>query len=86
MAYKWFIGVNPEDALPDPSQLSHFRNHRLDVSQVDDVLKQIISQCIEKGLIKSKAIIMDATHTHAAIQRQQPLRSHTAVRGNGRQS
>ncbi|MHA7581452.1 IS1182 family transposase [Paenibacillus vandeheii] len=73
LAYKWFIGVNPEDSLPHPSQLSRFRNHRLGVSQVEDVLKQVVGQCIDKGLIKSKTIIMDATHTHAATQRQQPL-------------
>ncbi|MNI08032.1 Transposase DDE domain protein [compost metagenome] len=73
LAYKWFIGVNPEDTLPDASQLSRFRNHRLGVSQVEDVLKQVISQCIDKGLIKSKTIILDATHTHAATQRQLPL-------------
>ncbi len=73
LAYKWFIGVNPEDALPDASQLSRFRNHRLGVNQVADVLKQVVGQCIDKGLIKSKTIIMDATHTYAATQRQQPL-------------
>jgi transposase len=73
LAYKWFIGINPEDPLPDPSQLSRFRNHRLGVSQVDDVLKQVVGQCIDKGLIKSKTIIMDATHTHAATRRQTPL-------------
>lgn len=73
LAYKWFIGVNPEDALPDASQLSRFRNHRLGASQVEDVLKQVVSQCIDKGLIKSKTIIMDATHTHAATQRQKPI-------------
>lgn len=73
LAYKWFIGVNPEDALPDASQLSRFRNHRLGVSQVEDVLKHVVGQCIGKGLVKSKTIIMDATHTHAATQRQQVL-------------
>lgn len=31
LAYKWFVGVNPEDSLPDASQLSRFRNHRLGV-------------------------------------------------------
>jgi transposase len=73
VAYKWFIGMNPEDELPDASQLSRFRNHRLGASQIEDVLKQIVGQCINNGLIKSKTIIMDATHTHAATQRQQPL-------------
>lgn len=73
LAYKWFLGVNPEDPLPDASQLSRFRNHRLGASQIEDVLKQVVSQCVEKGLIKGKTIILDATHTQAGSQKQRPL-------------
>lgn len=73
LAYKWFIGINPEDPLPDASQLSRFRNHRLGTSQVEDVLKHVVGQCIEQGLVKNKAIIMDATHTQAGSQKQRPL-------------
>jgi transposase len=73
LAYKWFIGINPEDPLPDASQLSRFRNHRLGASQVEDVLKHVVNQCVEHGLVKSKAIIMDATHTQAGSQKQRPL-------------
>ncbi len=61
LAYKWFIGIKPEDSVPDAFQLSRFRNHRLGASQVGDVLKHVISQCIERGLVKSQTIIMDAT-------------------------
>ena len=73
LAYKWFIGINPEDSLPDASQLSRFRNHRLGASQVEDVLKHVVGQCMEQGLVKSKSIIMDATHTQAGSQKQRPL-------------
>jgi len=73
LAYKWFLGLNPEDALPDPSQLSRFRNHRLGAGQVDELLKAVVRQCIEKGLVKSKTIIMDSTHTLASSQTQKPL-------------
>lgn len=73
LAYKWFVGLNPEDELPDPSQLSRFRNHRLGASQVDEVLKHVVRQCMDKGLVKSKTIIMDATHTVASCQKQRPL-------------
>lgn len=73
LAYKWFLGLNPEDPIPDGSQLSRFRNHRLGVGQVDDVLFGIVRQCVDKGLIKSKALIVDSTHTLAASQRQKPL-------------
>lgn len=73
LAYKWFIGLNPEDTLPAPSQLSRFRNHRLGAAGVDEVLRSVVRQCIEKGLVKSKTIIMDSTHTLAASQKQKPL-------------
>ncbi|WP_419465811.1 IS1182 family transposase [Brevibacillus brevis] len=73
LAYKWFLGLNPEDKLPDPSQLSRFRNHRLGAGAVDEVLKSVVRQSIEKGLVKSKSIIIDSTHTLAASQNQKPL-------------
>lgn len=73
LAYKWFLGINPEDPLPDASQLSRFRNHRLGASQVEDVLKHVVSQCIEQGLVKSKTIILDATHTRAGSPKQKPF-------------
>ncbi len=64
LAYKWFIEINPEDSVPDASQLSRFRNHRLGASQVGDVLKHVVSQCIERGLVKS---------TQAGNPKQRPL-------------
>ncbi|ECV7489923.1 IS1182 family transposase, partial [Salmonella enterica subsp. enterica serovar Muenchen] len=73
LAYKWFLGINPEDPLPDASQLSRFRNHRLGASQVEDILKHVVSQCIKQGLVKSKTIIMDATHTLAGSPKQKPF-------------
>jgi transposase len=73
LAYKWFLGLNPEDSLPDPSQLSRFRNHRLGAGKVEAVLNSVVRQCVERGLIRSKTIIVDSTHTLAASQRQSPL-------------
>jgi transposase len=73
LAYKWFVGLNPEEALPDSSQLSRFRNHRLGASEIDELLKVIVNQCIEKGIIKSKTLILDSTHSLAASQKQRPL-------------
>jgi transposase len=73
LAYKWFLGLNPEDTLPDPSQLSRFRNHRLGASQINEILQVLVKQCVEEGLIKSKTLIVDATHTVASTQKKRPL-------------
>jgi transposase len=62
LAYKWFLGLNPEDSLPDFSQLSRFRVHRLGANRVEKVLEQIVKQCVENGLIQSKALIIDSTN------------------------
>jgi transposase len=73
LAYKWFVGLNPEDDLPDSSQLSRFRNHRLGAAHVDEVLKAVVRQCMDKGLIKSKTLLMDSTHTLADATKEKPL-------------
>jgi len=72
--YKWFLGVNPEDPLPEPSPLSRFRNHRLGAGTLEKVLQAIVGQCIEKRLIRSHTVIVDATDTIAATRKKQPLR------------
>jgi transposase len=73
LAYKWFLGLNPEDTLPDPSQLSRFRRHRLGASQIEKVLEHIVKQCVEKVLIQSKALIIDSTHSLANSMKDKPL-------------
>lgn len=39
LACKWFLGLNRENSLPDPSQLSRFRRHRLGAANVEKVLE-----------------------------------------------
>lgn len=64
MAYKYFLGLNPEDPVIDPSLLSKFRRQRLkDANLLDLLLKKSIQLANEKGVIKGRTIIVDATHT-----------------------
>lgn len=65
LAYKWFLGLNPEDKLPDPSLLAKFRVHRLKDNSLDEIITIIVKQCVEKGIIKSTSLSIDATHTAA---------------------
>ncbi|WCK55919.1 IS1182 family transposase [Aneurinibacillus sp. Ricciae_BoGa-3] len=73
LAYKWFLGLNPEEPLPNASQLSRFRRHRLGVNKIEKVLEHIVKQCVDKGLIKSTALILDSTHTLANATKDKPL-------------
>lgn len=66
MAYKYFLGLSPEDKIIDPSLLRKFRKTRITEDILEDMLKETIQQAIQKGLVKSGRIIVDATHTEVA--------------------
>ncbi len=63
MSFKYFLDMNPEDDVINPSSLTNsettFERHRL-VKSIDN---KTVTIAIEKGIIRSKSIIVDATHT-----------------------
>ena len=68
MAYKYFLGLSPEEKMVDPSLLTKFRKTRITEDILEELLKETIQQAIKKGLVKSGTIIVDATHVEAAVQ------------------
>ncbi|MGD9679468.1 MAG: IS1182 family transposase [Vulcanibacillus sp.] len=82
LAYMYFIGINPEDFLPDKSLLSKFRTHRLQESTLDEIITEIVRQCVEKGIIEGKSISIDTTHIEANTIKKTPerLMKHLARR------
>ena len=67
MAYKYFLDIDPEDEIIDPSLLTKFRKTRITEDILEEMLKETIRQAIEKKLIKYTAIIVDSTHTNASV-------------------
>jgi len=74
LAYMYFIGINPEDSLPDKSLLSKFRTQRLQESTLDDIITEIVRQCVEKGIIEGTGVSIDATHIEANTIKKTPER------------
>ena len=74
LAYLYFLGLNPEDTLPDPSLLAKFRTQRLDDLTLDAIIMEIVRQCIEKGIIKSDGVSIDTTHIEANCTKKVPER------------
>jgi len=74
LAYMYFIGINPEEKLPDPSLLAKFRTQRLKEATLDDIIKEVVNQCVEKGIIKGTGISVDCTHTEANTIKKVPER------------
>jgi len=74
LAHLWFLGLNPEDVLPDPSLLAKFRTQRLEETQLDDIITEIVRQCVEKGIIKGEGLSVDTTHSEANATKKIPER------------
>ena len=74
LSYKYFLGMMPEDDVINPSSLCKFRRIRLkDLDLLDMLINKTVCLAIEKGLIKSGTIIVDATHTASRSNPYSPV-------------
>lgn len=73
MSFKYFLGMAPEDNVIEASSLTKFRKLRLkDSNLLDLLINKTVEIAIEKGIIKSKSIIVDSTHTKARYNQKSP--------------
>lgn len=62
MSFKHFLGMATEEAVIDSSSLTKFRKLRLkSLNLLDMLINKTVEIEIDKGVIKSKTIIVDAT-------------------------
>lgn len=73
MSFKYFLDMAPEDEVINPSSLTKFRKLRLkDMNLLDMLIAKTVQLALEKGIIKSKSIIVDATHTKSRYNQKTP--------------
>jgi hypothetical protein len=73
MSFKYFLDMAPEEPVIEPSSLTKFRKLRLkNVDLLDLLINKTVEIAIEKEIIKSKSIIVDATHTKARYNQKTP--------------
>ena len=76
MSFKFFLEMAPEDDVIDPSLLAYFRRKRLeDEDLLDTLINKTVEIALEKGVIRSKSVIVDATHTRSRYNQTSPCRS-----------
>lgn len=75
MSFKYFLGMTPEETdLINPSSLCKFRKlHLKDKDLLDMLIGKTVGIAIEKGIIKSRTIIVDSTHTGSRSNPWSPL-------------
>ena len=73
MSFKYFLDMSPEDEVINPSSLTKFRKLRLkDMNLLDMLIAKTVQLALDKGIIKSKSIIVDATHTKSRYNAKTP--------------
>ena len=72
MAYKYFLDLNPEDSAVDSSLPAKFRKTRITGDILEEMPGETVRQAIEKGLIKSRMIIADSTHSKPSAGHETP--------------
>jgi transposase len=66
MAFRLFLGLSLDSELPDPSLLSVFRR-RLGAATHQRLFDDLVGQARERGLVKDRLRLKDATHVLANI-------------------
>ncbi|MEI6575068.1 MAG: IS1182 family transposase [Bacteroidota bacterium] len=74
LSFKYFLDMAPEEDVIDPSSLTKFRKLRLkDTDLLNLLISKTVSIALEKGIIKSCSIIVDATHTGSRSNPLSPI-------------
>ena len=83
MSFKYFLDMSPEEDVINSSSLTKFRKLRLkDTDLLNLLISKTVSIAIEKGVIRSKSIIVDATHT---LSRSNPFSVIEVLRERSKQ-
>lgn len=83
MSFKYFLEMSPEDEVINPSSLTKFRKLRLkDMDLLNLLIQKTVHLAIEKGIIRSKSIIVDATHT---LSKSNPYSALEVLRDRSKQ-
>lgn len=70
LTFKYFVGLGADEKAPDHSTLTYFKERLLlggGKSAFDELLREILKQAQEKGIVFGSIQIVDATHTIADV-------------------
>ena len=71
MAYRWFLGLDIMDKIPDHSTISQNRRRRFNGSDLfRNIFQKIVFLCVEKGLADGRLVFTDSTHIKANASRK----------------
>ena len=75
LSFKMFAGLEVEEAPPDHSTISRFRD-RLGVERFKDIFNRIVAMAKDKGIVTDKLHIMDSTDVKAKVDLYRLKKEH----------
>lgn len=70
IAYRWFLGLELGDSVPDHSTISQLRRRKFRGTKVfQEIFDEVVRTCIEAGLVSGKLLLTDSTHILASASK-----------------
>lgn len=68
LAYRWFVGLQLDDPVPDHSTFSQNRRRRYaDAGVYEEIFNHLVALCVERGLVTGELVVTDSTHIKADV-------------------
>jgi len=68
IAYRWFLGIDLDETVPDHSTLSQLRRRKFKGTEIfRKIFEEIVYRCIEAGLVNGELLLTDSTHIKANV-------------------
>lgn len=66
IAYRWYLGLDLDDPVPDHSTFSQNRRRRFRGQDIfRQIFERIVQECQDVGLVRGENVVMDSTHIKA---------------------
>jgi len=82
VGYRWFVGLNMEDKVPNHSTFSKNRHGRFRESGVwEEIFEEVVKQCIAAGLVSGVNLSADGTYVkaNASMESMKPIKDAIIV-------
>jgi transposase len=71
LAYRWFLGIDLDEKVPDRTSLSKNRNGRFRNSNLfQEIFDEIVRLCIKENIVAGKLLLTDSTHIKANASKE----------------
>ncbi|MGD7008789.1 transposase [Metabacillus sp. 84] len=71
VGYRWFLGLDLTDPVPDHSVFSQNRRRRFKDGKVfQEIFDHVVQLCIREGLVTGEIVVTDSTHIKASAAKE----------------